>query len=75
MHEIIAPVMSDFFNEAYQRARSRFNSEQWLSLTPQQVTQAIYQAMRELDAANASQASIQPREKAPRQPTKDDHTE
>lgn len=43
--------MSDFFNEAYRHARSRFTADQWLALAPQQVTQAIYQAMRELDAA------------------------
>lgn len=45
--------MSDFFNEAYRRARGRFTQEQWLSLPPQQVTEAIYQAMREMDAAGA----------------------
>jgi hypothetical protein len=57
------PAMSDFFNEAYQLARSRFSSEQWLALPPQQVTQAIYEAMRELDAAAAAQAGLQPRGK------------
>ena len=55
--------MSDFFNEAYRRARSRFTSEQWLSMPPQQVTEAIYQAIRELDAAAASQIEIRPRVK------------
>jgi hypothetical protein len=49
--------MSDFFNEAYRHARSRFTSEQWLVLAPQQVTRAIYDAMRELDAVRVSQAS------------------
>ena len=58
--------MSDFFNEAYRRARSRFTTEQWLSLPPQQVTEAIYQAMREMDAAAASQIAIRPRAKPPR---------
>jgi hypothetical protein len=56
--------MSDFFNEAYRRARSRFTSEQWLALPPQQVTEAIYQAMREMDAATASQVVIRPRGKS-----------
>jgi hypothetical protein len=53
--------MSDFFNEAYRRARNRFTTEQWLALPPQQVTEAIYQAMREMDAAAVSQAAIRPR--------------
>lgn len=55
--------MSDFFNEAYRRARSRFTTQEWLALPPQQVTEAIYQAMREIDAATASQVSIRPRVK------------
>jgi hypothetical protein len=67
--------MSDFFNEAYRRARSRFTTEQWLALPPQQVTEAIYQAMREMDAANASQAAIRPRPK-PGKPAQDaEHAE
>ncbi len=63
--------MSDFFNEAYQRARSRFTTEQWLALAPQQVTEAIYQAMRELDAMTASQLSNGPRVKPPKAPRSD----
>ena len=42
--------MSDFFQEAYRRARSRYTREQWLSLPPQQITDAIYQEMRQMDA-------------------------
>jgi hypothetical protein len=57
------PLMSDFFNDAYRRARSRFTTEQWLALTPQQVTQAIYQAMREIDAASASRMAARSQEK------------
>jgi len=64
--------MSDFFNDAYQRARSRFTAEQWLALPPQQVTEAIYQAMREMDAANADQVTIRPRTKHPRPPRGDE---
>jgi hypothetical protein len=63
--------MSDFFNEAYRLARSRFTTEQWLALPPQQVTEAIYQAMREMDAAAASQIAIRPRTK-PVKETRDD---
>lgn len=62
------PVMSDFFNAAYRRARSRFTTEQWLALPPQQVTEAIYQAMREMDAAAAVEGAVQPETK----PTPDD---
>jgi hypothetical protein len=67
--------MSDFFNEAYRLARSRFTSEQWLALPPQQVTEAIYQAMREMDAATASKISIQPRTKAEKGPRDDERAE
>jgi hypothetical protein len=63
--------MSDFFNDAYRRARSRFTTEQWLALTPQQVTQAIYQAMREMDAANAGPAATRSRDKPAKPPRKD----
>ena len=64
--------MSDFFNEAYRRARNRFTTEQWLALTPQQVTQAIYQAMRELDAASVSQSAARGRERPGKASRKDD---
>jgi hypothetical protein len=67
--------MSDFFNEAYRRARSRFTSEQWLALPPQQVTEAIYQAMREMDAATASQVAIRPRTKSTKAPRDDERAE
>jgi hypothetical protein len=45
--------MSEFFQEAYRRARSRFTQEQWLALAPQQITAEIYREMREMDAAAA----------------------
>lgn len=45
--------MSDFFQEAYRRARSRYTQEQWLALAPQQITDAIYREMRAMDAAAA----------------------
>jgi hypothetical protein len=66
--------MSDFFNEAYRRARSRFTTEQWLALAPQQVTQAIYQAMREMDAAAASRAEARPRARSGKAGRNDDRT-
>jgi hypothetical protein len=58
--------MSDFFNEAYRRAHSRYTTAQWLALPPQQVTEAIYQAMREMDAAAASPPAGGPRAKPAR---------
>lgn len=58
--------MSDFFNEAYHRARSRFTAEQWLALPPQQVTEAIYQAMREMDAETAGRTTVRKRRKPPK---------
>lgn len=67
--------MSDFFNEAYRRARSRFTTEQWLALPPQQVTEAIYQAMREMDAAAASEISIRPGAKQPKGTSNDESAE
>ena len=42
--------MSEFFQEAYRRARSRYTREEWLALVPQQVTDVIYREMREMDA-------------------------
>lgn len=43
--------MSEFFQEAYRRARGRYTQEQWLALTPQQITDAIYREMRAMDSA------------------------
>ena len=63
--------MSDFFNEAYRHARSRFTAEQWLVLAPQQVTRAIYDAMRELDAVRVSQPLPRPRERPPKASRRD----
>jgi hypothetical protein len=67
--------MSDFFNEAYRRARGRYTTAQWLGLSPQQMTQAIYDAMRELDAAHAGQAPSRRQNKPARPRNKDDSAE
>ena len=67
--------MSDFFNDAYRRARNRFTPEQWIALTPQQVTQAIYQAMREIDADGVSQGAVRGQDKAGKAPRKDGSSE
>lgn len=42
--------MSDqIFQEAYGRVRSRHTDQEWFSLTPQQITDAIYREMRVID--------------------------
>jgi hypothetical protein len=67
--------MSDFFNEAYHRARNRFTAEQWLALPPQQVTEAIYQAMREMDAETARLVAVHKRRKPPKDTLDDECAE
>jgi hypothetical protein len=43
--------MSDpLFQEAYARARKRFGDEGWLALNPRQITDAIYEEIRQIDA-------------------------
>jgi hypothetical protein len=59
--------MSDFFQEAYRRARSRYTQEQWVALTPQQITDAIYREMRAMDAASQPDQpeTVEPRRRRP----------
>jgi hypothetical protein len=38
------------FQKAYARVRARYSEEQWLALTPRQITEAIYREIRQLDA-------------------------
>jgi hypothetical protein len=66
--------MSDFFNEAYNRAQRRFTAEQWLALAPHQVTEAIYQAMREMDAAATSRVPTHARAKSAKVMSADQRT-
>jgi hypothetical protein len=43
--------MSDaLFQEAYARARGRFTDDGWLALNPRQITDAIYQEIRQIDS-------------------------
>lgn len=51
--------MSDFFQSAYSRARGRYTQDQWLALTPAQITDAIYREMRAMDGG------VSPGEPAP----------
>ncbi len=48
--------MSEFFRLAYQRTRARYSDEQWLTLEPRQITDAIYREMRLIDAETAGGA-------------------
>ncbi len=42
--------MSDhIFQEAYGRVRGRHTDQEWFSLTPRQITEAIYREMRIID--------------------------
>jgi hypothetical protein len=38
------------FQEAYDRVRRRFSEDAWLAQPPGEITRAIYQEMRRLDA-------------------------
>jgi hypothetical protein len=43
--------MSDqIFQEAYTRVRARYSEEEWLALSPRQITDAIYREIRQIDA-------------------------
>ena len=56
--------MSDeIFAEAYARLRGRHSEKEWFSLTPQDITKAIYSEIRAIDrerfkAASGSVAAI-----------------
>jgi hypothetical protein len=42
--------MSDLiFQDAYARVRSRYSNQEWVALSPREVTTLIYQEMREID--------------------------
>jgi hypothetical protein len=42
--------MSDqVFQEAYDRVRNRFRDREWFSMTPRQITEAIYKEIRLID--------------------------
>jgi hypothetical protein len=55
--------MSDqVFHEAYDRVRSRFSDQEWFSLTPRQITDAIYREIRLIDQERlpgSAQAGVQ----------------
>jgi len=43
--------MSDqIFQEAYSRVRAQHSEEEWLALSPRQITDAIYREIRLIDA-------------------------
>jgi hypothetical protein len=46
------------FQEAYARVRSRYDDQAWIALTPRQITEAIYQEIRLLDAERHRNNSV-----------------
>jgi hypothetical protein len=47
--------MSDrIFQTAYDRVRARHSDEEWLALSPRQITDAIYKEIRAIDAERAA---------------------
>jgi hypothetical protein len=53
--------MSDaLFQEAYARARGRFSEDAWLALQPREITNAIYQEIRQIDAERADRLRAAP---------------
>ncbi len=52
----VTQSMADpLFQEAYARARIRFTEAAWLALTPRQITEAIYEEIRKIDAERAAE--------------------
>lgn len=45
------------FQEAYDRVRRRFQEDAWLAQPPSEITRAIYQEMRRLDAERNATAA------------------
>jgi hypothetical protein len=59
--------MSDgVFQVAYEKARQRYSNDSWLALTPRQITEAIYQEIRLIDAERAADASTRAPSPEPR---------
>ena len=53
--------MSDqIFQQAYDRVRHRHSEDAWLALSPRQITEAIYQEMRQIDAEIIRQRQAEP---------------
>jgi hypothetical protein len=47
--------MSDqIVHDAYARVRSRYTDEEWFTLPPRTITDAIYREMRQIDAERLS---------------------
>jgi hypothetical protein len=46
--------MTDFvFQEAYGRVRGRHSDQEWFTMTPRQITEAIYEEIRLVDQERA----------------------
>jgi len=54
--------MSDLiFQDAYARVRSRYSNQDWVTLSPREVTTLIYQEMREIDLSRTTGATSETR--------------
>jgi len=54
--------MSDLiFQDAYARVRSRYSNQDWVALSPREVTTLIYQEMREIDLSRTTGATSETR--------------
>jgi hypothetical protein len=54
-------AMSDrTFQEAYARARGSYNNIDWQTLSPHQLTEAIYRELRAIDAERNQKSSLEP---------------
>ena len=54
-------LTDQIFQEAYAKVRARHSDQAWLTLLPREITAFIYQEMREIDLARASEAEARPR--------------
>lgn len=54
------PMTDPVFQEAYDNVRRFHSKEGWSALTPRQITEAIYQEIRRIDALRARQAKAPP---------------
>jgi hypothetical protein len=62
-----AVLMNDgIFQIAFKRVRSRYSEEAWLALLPRQITEAIYQEIRAIDAERHAQPAEDPPDAARR---------
>ena len=52
------------FQQAYEIVRRSYTDETWGALTPRQITEAIYQEIRRIDARLAAEEAARPAQEA-----------